>query len=314
MSNRGTGVALVAISAICFGVLPVLTTLAYDDGARLVGVLAVRFTGAAILLGLALLVRGNVRLPHGRHLLALIALGGVCYVAQSASYFGSLAVGTPASLVALLLYLYPALVVALAALLLHERPTRIGAICVLVALAGTALTIGPAFAGRPLGVALGLLAALAYSLYVLGGSLVVPRAGPLVSIFVIMTSAAVVYDVAALIMRPALPETARGWAAIAGVMLLATVVSSLTFFAGAARIGAADASVISTLEPVVSVALAGAVLGQLLAPVQLAGGALVLAAVGVLARTRKPPLLPPRSDDQESLGAKSSATEFMQKR
>jgi drug/metabolite transporter (DMT)-like permease len=51
------------------------------------------------------------------------------------------------------------------------------------------------------------------------------------------------------------------------------------FLASLPRIGAARASLLSTVEPVVTVLLAAALLGDRLSPVQIAGGALVLAAV-----------------------------------
>jgi drug/metabolite transporter (DMT)-like permease len=51
------------------------------------------------------------------------------------------------------------------------------------------------------------------------------------------------------------------------------------FLASLPRIGAARASLLSTLEPVVTVLLAAALLGDRLSPLQLLGGALVLVAV-----------------------------------
>jgi drug/metabolite transporter (DMT)-like permease len=56
----------------------------------------------------------------------------------------------------------------------------------------------------------------------------------------------------------------------------------LTFFAGLARVGPSAAAILSVFEPVVTVALAAAAFGESLAPVQFAGGALVLAAVVVM--------------------------------
>ena len=57
---------------------------------------------------------------------------------------------------------------------------------------------------------------------------------------------------------------------------------SSTFFAGLARVGPSAAAILSVFEPVVTVALAAAAFGESLALVQLAGGALVLAAVVVM--------------------------------
>jgi drug/metabolite transporter (DMT)-like permease len=62
------------------------------------------------------------------------------------------------------------------------------------------------------------------------------------------------------------------------------VVPVVTFLAGLARIGPTNAAMISTLEPVVTVALAALLLGETLQPVTLVGGGLILVAVLLLAR------------------------------
>ena len=77
--------------------------------------------------------------------------------------------------------------------------------------------------------------------------------------------------------RPA-PTAPGGRSTVLGVVVGAI----LAFFAGLARVGPTTASILSTLEPVVTVALAALVFGESLGAVQLAGGALVLAAVVVL--------------------------------
>ncbi|MDP8937352.1 MAG: DMT family transporter, partial [Actinomycetota bacterium] len=63
------------------------------------------------------------------------------------------------------------------------------------------------------------------------------------------------------------------------------VVAITAFFAGMARLGPADASTLSTLEPVVTLVLAAAVLHERITPLQLAGAALILSAVVLLARS-----------------------------
>ncbi|WP_157071910.1 DMT family transporter, partial [Cupriavidus sp. HPC(L)] len=63
------------------------------------------------------------------------------------------------------------------------------------------------------------------------------------------------------------------------------VLAILTFFAGLQRLGAAQASMLSTLEPVVTVLLAALLLGEQIGMTQAIGGGLILA--GVLWLTRK---------------------------
>ena len=51
-------------------------------------------------------------------------------------------------------------------------------------------------------------------------------------------------------------------AAVAGLVVVSTVLAVLAFFAGLKRTGASTTSILSTFEPVVSTALAAAVLGE----------------------------------------------------
>ena len=280
VSGRAVGVLLIVVSATAFGAMAVFARLAYDGGADVGAVLFLRFTIAAAAMALLLRLRGQ-RWPRGRDLVGLAAMGGVGYVGQSAAYFTALTMAS-ASLVALLLYAYPAVVTVLSAVLLRQRLTRRTVTALVVALVGAALTAGPELRGRPLGVALGASAALIYSAYILVGSRLTPRAGSLPSATVVMAAAAAVYAGVAAVQRPAFPSTAAGWAAVVAVALVSTVVAITTFFAGLARLGPADASTLSTLEPVVTVALAVVVLDESVRPLQLVGGVLILSAVVLL--------------------------------
>ena len=76
---------------------------------------------------------------------------------------------------------------------------------------------------------------------------------------------------------------AGAWLALAGFGTF-TALAFRWFLAGTRRIGAARASLLSTVEPVYTIALASILLGETLSPVQLVGGALVIAGV-ILAET-----------------------------
>jgi drug/metabolite transporter (DMT)-like permease len=282
-------VALALTSAAGFGVMPVLGKVAYDDGAEPIGVLAVRFALAAAALLVLARVLGQP-LPRDRRLGALVLLGGVGYVGQALCFFFALE-RISAGLTSLLLYVFPALVVVLSAVLRKERPRPVQATCVAVALVGTALTIGPVQGGQGSGVALGLGAALVYAVYILSSSRVT-GVGAFAMAAVVLSAAAVTTGGLAAVVRPALPTSGTAWLALVGVALLGTVVAVTAFFAALALLGPSDAAVLSTVEPVVSVVVAGLVLGERLASTQVAGGAVVLLAVAVLARAGSPAVEP----------------------
>jgi len=283
--DRLLGLALVLTSAIAFGATAIFARLAYDDGVDVPTLLCLRFALASIIL-LALMAARRVPLPRGRVLAGLLLLGAVGRVGQGLTFFYALTLA-PVALVSLLLYLYPAIVALLAALLLHERltPLKLGALA--LALAGTMLTLGPDTGGPPLGIVLGLVTACIYAVYILASSRIVPRAGAFASSAIITVASAPVFAVLTAVHGPALPRSALGWSAILGSVLIATVAGTLTFFAGLARVGPTTASTLSTIEPAVTVALAALILSETIAPLQLLGGALILTAVVALARSRR---------------------------
>ena len=68
--------------------------------------------------------------------------------------------------------------------------------------------------------------------------------------------------------------------------MVSTVGAIGLFFAGLARVGPTTASILATVEPLVTVLLAFLVFGETLGAAQLAGGALVVGAVLVLQAPR----------------------------
>lgn len=294
--HRLVGILLILVSAASFGAMAIFARLAYASGAAPVTVLFLRFAiASAIMLGLMLVRRAPF--PRGRVLLGLVAMGAVGYVGQSFSYFTAVSLAS-AGLVALLLYLYPVLVMAFGALLFKERITPARVFALLLALAGAALTIGPTGGGRPLGIALGLAAAVFYAGYILAGSRIMRRVPAIPASTVIIGTAALVYGGLVALAGPRLPATAEGWLAILCLAVISTVVSIATFLAGLERIGPTAAAMISTVEPAITVGLAALVLDERVGALTLLGGALILAAVLIVtagepvADAARPPIGP----------------------
>jgi drug/metabolite transporter (DMT)-like permease len=66
---------------------------------------------------------------------------------------------------------------------------------------------------------------------------------------------------------------------IIGVATIAGIVPIGAFYAGAQRLGAARAALVSTVEPIFTIVAAGIIFGESLTLIQLLGGALILGAV-----------------------------------
>jgi drug/metabolite transporter (DMT)-like permease len=281
--RRLIGFAFVIASAVSFGAMPIFARVAYANGLDPITLLFLRFAIATpIMLGLMAVRRAPF--PRGAPLAGLAALGALGYVGQSFCYFTALTLAS-AGLVALLLYLYPILVAAAAVILLKEKLTAAKVIAIGLALVGAVLTMGFGGGGKPAGVALGVGAALIYSVYIIAGSRIMKSVSALPSSTVVIASAAIVYAVIASVRGPSWPTSPEGWIAVVCVAVVSTVVAIGGFFAGMERIGPTNASTLSTVEPAVTVCLAAAFLGETVSALTLAGGVLILAAVVLLARS-----------------------------
>ncbi len=275
--DEARGLALVVGSTLAYGVLPILGKLAYAEGTRPLPLLAWRYAIAAALI--ALVERGP-RLPL-RTRLRLWAVGSV-FVLNSIAYFRALEI-VPASVVSLVLYTYPVMVALLAALAGLERLTPRGLLAAAVAFAGCALTAGgagPGAAPSRAGVAWALVAAFVYACYIVLSS----RFGkdvPARALALHLAQVAALVCAALALAGPglALPRAPRAWAAVAAIGIVSTVVAMTTFLAGMAIVGPTRASVLSSLEVVVTLVLAFTLLGERLTPWQWAGALLILGAV-----------------------------------
>lgn len=278
---KARGVALALASAAGFSTLGVFTKLAYSGGLSPTQALAWRFAVAAAVLWVPLVLRGGWRRPR-RDYLAAAALGLLGFAPQAGLYFLTLRY-LSASLTSLLLYLYPACVVALSFFFLRRRPTRSQLAAVVLSGLGCALTLWSRGDYPWVGYALGLSVAIAYAAYLVIAERAIRRLEPLFASTILMSAAAIAYWVLVLATGTArAPSSPEALAGIVGMALLGSVLPIVTLFAAIGLLGSADASLVSTIEPLFTVAIAAVVLGERLTLTQLVGGALIMAGVALV--------------------------------
>ena len=280
--RRLIGIILIAISAASFGTLAIFGRYAYNDGMNIYTVLFLRFGVSASFMTVILLLRKE-HFPRGKILAQLVGMGALGYVGQSFMYMTAINYAS-AGLVALLLYLYPFFVAILATIFLHEKITRIKVIALILALFGTALTVGPV-SGQLIGALMAITAALIYSIYIIVGTNVMKHVSPVQSSTVIFASAGAVYGLLTLVNGAHFPASNSGWLAMLGIIIISTIIPVVTFLAGLERIGPTNAAMLSTLEPIVTVLLAAWLFGDKLLPIVMLGGGLILVAVILLTRS-----------------------------
>jgi drug/metabolite transporter (DMT)-like permease len=298
--RRLTGIALILASAAGFGSGSLFAQPVYGAGVDWLVLSAWRFLfGAGLTWGWLLLSadrrRGLQRLGR-RTVIVTIALG-LLYVGNSGSYYAGLETVSP-SLAALIVFVYPALVAVLSLRFGRRLEGRRAWFALGVALVGVALSLGgidPSDAPPLGGLLLVIASPVIYSIWiVLAARLSGERedvvgdeaetgASVAAATALMMTATAAVYWLSALSTgRPVLPGEVptEAWFGLAGVGILSTFVAIQTFYAGTQRIGAAQAALISTVEPIYTIVLAAFLFSVALTPVQLLGGALIL--IGVL--------------------------------
>jgi drug/metabolite transporter (DMT)-like permease len=280
-AGRCGGVLLCLASGVAYGAMAMFGKFAYDEGATVGTLLAVRFSLAAALLWALVLAAGGARGPKRRDVGTGLALGAVGYALQAAFFFAALQ-RIDASLLSLIVYTFPAMVAVAAVALGRERLTRARLTALVLALAGLVLVVAGAGAGSldPLGAALGLGAAVVCAAYILVSDRVVGRVPPLALAALLCTGAAVPLTGGSALLGELRPAelTAAGWGSLVCLAAVSTVGAIGLFLAGLRRAGPTNASILATAEPLVTVLLAFIVFGETLSSAQLIGGALVLAA------------------------------------
>lgn len=298
------GILLTVISALGFGSGALFAKPVYAAGVDWHVLMSWRFLiGAAlawVLVASRPEARAAVRRMSRRAVGVSIGLG-VLYTGNSATYFAGLET-VSASLAALIVYIYPAVVAVISLQIGQPLRGRRAWLALAVALAGVALAVGnidQASAPPIEGLALMVASPLIYSVWIVlaarlsgedredVGREAGSGADPTVAGAIMLAATAATYWSSALVLgRPVLPQQIPGeaWFGIAGVGVVSTFIAVQAFYAGAHRIGAARASLVSTVEPIWTIALASLLFGESLGPLQLVGGAMILIGV-VVAQT-----------------------------
>ena len=276
------GVLLVLVASGGFGTLAIFGKFAEAAGLNTTTLLAFRFTIAAGLLWIGLAALGRARrLPPGQ-LKVAFALG-LLYASFSALFFWAL-LYIPAGIAAIAFYTYPAYVYAISVSVLNEQLTRLKLVALVVAVLGVALIVGgDTVSIDPFGIALILLAALGYALYITGSRAALGSIAPdlLAGVVLIATSISFV-GFGFVSGRLFVPGGGQQWGIILGIAVVGTALPIFLYVTGLEHIEASQASILGTAEPLVTVLLGVALLDEVVTPAVAVGGGLVLLGVALI--------------------------------
>jgi drug/metabolite transporter (DMT)-like permease len=279
------GLLGVATAAIIWGSTPLFAR--WSGAAPLVTVFwRVAFASAALLL--YVLLRGQLKLlPHlGRRTLLGLVLLGILSALSWVALFTAFTWTTVATAV-LVNYIAPVLVAALTPLAIHVPSDRRIILPLALALAGTAVIVGPqalnATGSRNLfGVLLAFGAAVLYAICVLVNKRLLAGVPVGLVAFTQLTAATIALLPAAFLLPG--PVGAGGWGSVVILGVVNTGLAWLLFFSGLRLVRADHVSVLTYIEPVAAVIFAALLLAEPLRWYTALGGAAVIAGGIMVAR------------------------------
>ena len=287
------GLLCAVLAAVGFSFKAILVKLAYRYGVDAETLLALRMAFSLpffIALGWMSAHRATHRLtpPDWAWLFGLGLLG--YYLASYLDFLGLRYIS--AALERLILFVYPTLVVLLSALWLGQPLTRrvLGALALCYAGITLAVAHDLHLAGSARDLALGgslvFGSALSYALYLLGSGQVVGRLGAMRVTALASLIACGLGIGQFLLLRP-LAALAQPWPVYGlalAMALFSTVLPIWAISEAIRRIGAGPVAMTGSLGPIVTLLLAWLLLDEALGVAQLAGAALVIVGVTVMAR------------------------------
>jgi drug/metabolite transporter (DMT)-like permease len=289
------GVLYILLSVTGYSVLPVLVKQIQATGLASLDIATWRFIFAAPLFWLFVFasqrlsspVEAKTHRPLPR--VKLLLLGALLAVAALTAFFGleSLSAGT----FVILFYTYPAMV-ALLSLFLGERLPAQGWAALGLTLVGTVLTVpdfGAGFGGASgQGVVLAILNALIVAVYFILNSRVLRGHTALAQASAwAITGSCAVFVVLALFRQVAVPSQPTTWVYLLVLASFSTVMPVFALTNGLQKLGASRAAILSTIEPLMTMAFAALFLAERMQAVQLVGGALIVFSVLLLQLPRR---------------------------
>ncbi len=290
------GFLILLLIALLMGANHVAARLAFNHGTDVATAVVFRSAATALVVGVLIAVQRVPLALNARHRRALPAIG-VLVAVQSLCLYSAVA-RLPVALALLAFNTYPLWTALWARVVYAHRPERRVLLAMPVMLVGLALALDVFGAASGLGAAgqwsrIGVGVAFALTAAAVFGMALVLTQHEVGDLDGRLRTVATMGQVALLALAGVavqggfhLPADATGWAGLAGLTLLyGTGITIL--FTVLPRLGVVGNSAIMNVEPIFALVLAWALLGQSIAPSQVAGGLIVVGTVMWLGLRRR---------------------------
>lgn len=287
MSDQVKGILYTSLSAVIFGVTPILGRLTYEMGSNGITLTFLRAVLCLPVLFLLLKAKGiSLRLSK-RELGAVALLGtagcGLTTVLLYLSYNYQ-----PVGLSTTLHFIYPAAIALGCVLLFKEKLSRVKLLALVLSMAGVLFFVDFHSSGTFLGFSLAVLSGFTYAFYVI----FMDRSGLKEMHFFkftfyvccFMSASVGLFGLFTGQLVLALPSNA--WLLSLLVSLFTSVGALPLFQLGVRYCGASTAAILSTLEPITSIIVGVLILGETLSFLKLVGGILIIASVVLISAAK----------------------------
>ena len=273
------------LSAVLYGILPCLTSIAYRGGLNGVTLTFLRSVLAIpLLLVIIIADKRALRLPPDRlkSVLLLGFFGGtlpILLLYISYQYI-------PTGVAAALHFIYPLIVVAAMAVITRSRLPRVTVSAVMLVTAGIFMFADPGAGLNTVGLMLSILSGVFYGFYIIylarSGLEDMDHVVLTFYVTVIMSIALFIFGIASgkLYFRIA----PASWSLSVLISFVVTLGAMPLFQLGVRSCGAAEAGIVSALEPVTTLFLGVIVLGEYISAAEVMGGAMIILGILLIER------------------------------
>ncbi len=267
----------VVIASIMFGILPSVQDMVLEQGVSASAVVAFTMLFSTLISLVYCLVRGISLKITKRQLIEMIILGAIILAINDVC-INMAYTYLPVGLATLLHYLYPVIVVILAAIFYNEKITKNIILTIVLSLIGLAIMAIPYLSGSFVGIALALITAVTYGIYILLlDKLEMTSLNVVVKNLYLSLFNALATFVVAFMGKGQMPTTGGqiGYLFIAGLLLM---LGAVFLNLGVVKVGSTMTAFISLLEPIISVLLTVLVFNEEVNSYQLIGCVFILLA------------------------------------
>lgn len=302
MSQRAKGFSFIILSAVTFGLVPLLVQSVNACGSNAINTAFLRFFLTLVPLYVYLRIKKvpmGITLQEAREiiLITVFGYGGTTVLLFSAYNF------IPTGIATTIHFVYPVFVILGSVIFLRQRAILVKIFCAVLCFGGVLLFYGGGeeAAIRPIGLLLAFASGITYSIYTIGlnqGSL---RKIPSMKLIFYMNIVAciLIFIMAQITGDFTVGLSLKGWMIAVVMALCISCIGVWSYQVGARLVGSQNAAILSTFEPITSLVVGVIVYSEAVTISSIAGCILILSSVIIVTVTKDEPKTAQKAESEE---------------